>query len=90
MAKNKRKNKFETDFRVAKKSRHSNDKNSNVRSERSKPGYKGQYKSFAEGGGGGVGKRKLMQINFEKDKAASPAHRRGSKPPMLKRKFKRS
>lgn len=85
-AKNKRKNKFETDFRVAKKSRHSNDKNSNVRSERGKKGNKSQFKSFTEDGG----KRRVMQTSLEKDKAASPARRRCLKPPMLKRKFKRN
>ncbi|KAI5396721.1 uncharacterized protein LOC127092073 isoform X1 [Lathyrus oleraceus] len=96
----KRKNKFERhlssnkgpskstsndEFRLAKRSRHSNDTNSNVRSEGSKKGNKSQFKSFTQGGG-----NRNVKPGTEKDKAASNVGKGASKSNKLKRKFKRN
>lgn len=90
----KRKNKFERDlssnkgpskstsndeFRLAKRSRHSNDTNSNIRSEGSKKGNISQFKSFTQGGSN----RNVKPQGTEKDKGASKSNK-------LKRKFKRN
>lgn len=73
------------EFRLAKRSRHSNDTNSNVRSEGSKKGNKSQFKSFTQGGG-----NRNVKPGTEKDKAASNVGKGASKSNKLKRKFKRN
>ena len=100
--KRKREKKFESDLpsknesvkstsngelRLAKRSRHSSDKNSNVgKSEGSKKGKRSQYKSFTESGG----KRKEKLRSMEKDKTASHVPIRASKSHKMKGKFRRN
>jgi hypothetical protein len=74
------------EFRLAKRNRHSNDTNSNVRSEGSKKGNKSQFKSFTHGGGKG----KVKPQGMEKDKAAFNGRIGASKSHKLKRKFNRN
>ncbi|XP_045807267.1 RRP12-like protein [Trifolium pratense] len=73
------------EFRFAKRSRHSNDTNSNGRSEGSKNGNKSQFKSFTHGGGKG----KVKPQGMGKDKAASNGRIGASKSHKLKGKFNR-
>lgn len=98
--KRKRENKFKTDFpskiesqksssndefKLAKRSKHSNDKNYKARkSEGIEKNNRGRPKSFS--GGGGKGKVNLTSL--EKDKAASRVGIRASKPHKLERKLK--
>ncbi|XP_058723958.1 uncharacterized protein LOC131595592 [Vicia villosa] len=97
----KRKNKFERDlssnkgpskstsndeFRLAKRSRHSNDTNSNIRSEGSKKGNKSQFKSFTQDGSN----RNVKPQGTEKDKGASNGRKGASKSNKLKRKFEKN
>jgi hypothetical protein len=74
------------EFRLAKRNRHSNDTNSNVRSEGSKKGNKSQFKSFTHGGGKG----KVKPQGMEKDKAAFNGRIGASKSHKLKGKFNRN
>ncbi|XP_027365782.1 RRP12-like protein [Abrus precatorius] len=99
--KRKRDKKFETDmpfkkeprkstsndgFRLPKRSKHSNDKNSNVgRLEENKKGMKSQNNRFTE-----VGGKRKVKLTSMKDKTASYASVRPPKPQKLKRKFKRT
>ncbi|XP_015949709.1 uncharacterized protein LOC107474591 [Arachis duranensis] len=74
-------------LRLVKRSRHSSDRNSNGgKEEGSKMFKKSRHKSLIESGV----KRKVKLTNTEKDKAATHASKRVSKPETLKGKFKRN